>query len=103
LFWEDGKFTQTGSVVDGLQTSTEFNGDENAALTIAKAFSPQPQQPNPGTASISKVAKATPQRFIDTLSAQSRVPIDSPERRATENKRPGFNDLRELANKLQNK
>ena len=102
LFGEDGKLTQTGTVVDGLLKSTEFNGDENAALTIAKSFSPQPQQPNPGTASISKVAKANPQRFIDTLSAQSRVPIDSPERRATENKRPGFQELRELAKKLQN-
>jgi len=103
LFGDDNKMTQTGAMVDALLKSQEFNGDENAALTIAKSFSPQPQQPNPGTLSVSKVAKATPQRFIDTLSPQSRIPIDSPERRATENKRPGFNDLRELANRLQNK
>jgi hypothetical protein len=103
LFGDDNKMTQTGAMVDALLKSQEFNGDENAALTIAKSFSPQSQQPNPGTLSVSKVAKAPPQRFIDTLSPQSRIPIDTPERRATENKRPGFNDLRELANRLQNK
>jgi hypothetical protein len=103
LFGDDNKMTQTGAMVDALLQSQEVNGDENAALTIAKSFSPQSQKPNPGTLSVSKVAKATPQRFIDTLSPQSRIPIDAPERRATENKRPGFNDLRELANRLQNK
>ena len=103
LFAEDGQMTNAGRMVDSLLQNPKFNGDENEALAEARKFSPQPQQPNPGTLSVSKVAKATPQRFIDTLSAQSRIPIDAPERRATENKRPGFNDLRELANRLQNK
>jgi hypothetical protein len=103
LFGADGQMTNAGRMVDSLLQNPKFNGDENEALAEARKFSPQPQQPNPGTLSVSRVAKASPQRFIDTLSEQSRVPIDSPERRATENKRPGFNDLRELANRLQNK
>jgi hypothetical protein len=106
LFGQDDKLTQLGLAVDNLLKSETFTGDENAAYALAKTLVPQSQeQPSPSVVSVSKVAKAQPaqsNRFIDKLSAQSRIPIDSPERQAAAvaNKRPDFRDLRELADRL---